>query len=94
MGLVTGTCFFRDLGATHRDKKLFLLMGQLWVPATVDLKEEHLYKAVGSEYHVGEAELLTAIGVQVLLNSAKDISGDTKKKHPSQIVSYLHMPHP
>lgn len=94
MSIITGTCFVRDLKATNKDKKLFLFMGQLWVPASIELKSEHLYRLIGSEFHTSEPELLTSIGLQVLLNSERDLSSETRKKHPSQIVPFIHMPTP
>lgn len=94
MSLITGTCFIRDVGATHRDKKLFLLMGQLWVPADTILKPEHKYTIIGSQFSSGDVEQIIQVGLQILPNSAADISHETRKKHPSQIVPLLHVPHP
>jgi len=92
--MITGNCFVRDLGETHKDKKLFLFMGQLWVPAGIELKPEHVYKLIGSEYHVGDAELIKTVGLQILLGNGKDITNEARKKHPSQIVSLLHTDRP
>ncbi len=92
--MITGRMFFRDLKNQHGDKKLFLTVGQLWVPASILIKPEHKYVMVGSEVHIHEPELMTAISLQVLLNSEEDLTNEARKKHPSQIVPLLHTPQP
>lgn len=94
MSLISGNCLFRDTGDCHGDKKLFLVIGQLWVPASIALSTEHIYKLIGSEYHVHEPELMKEVGLQILLNSAKDVSSDTKKKDPARIIPLLHSSRP
>lgn len=90
-GLITGKILLRDLGDQQQNKKLFLLMGQLWIPSNILIKPEHKYVVVGSEYTSDESELLTTVGLQILLNGEVDISHETKKKHPSQLVPLLRL---
>jgi hypothetical protein len=90
--LITGTLLFRDTQKVDKDKRLYVIVGQLWIPVTATLKPEHTYSLIGSEYECGESELIKTIGLQILLNSEKDISSVSTKKHPSQLVPLLYTP--
>lgn len=85
--MVKGNIFFRDLQAQVSDRKLFVFLGELWVPDSVIIKPEHLYLAVGSQYSNEGTDIL---GIGIPLNGEKDISRDTRKKNLSQIVPILH----
>lgn len=94
MSLISGTTFIRDLGIRKDDKQLHMLLGQIWIPRSIKMKTEHFYKLIGSEYHIHEPELMSAVGLQVLLNSEVDVSKDTKKKDPNRIIHLLHTEQP
>lgn len=89
--LAKGKIFFRDIGAQALGHRQFILAGHIWVPEESSLKSENAYVIVGSEHN---NEGLPCLGFQVLLNSGEDLTGETKKKHPSQIIALLHTAKP
>ena len=89
--MLKGTFLFRDSGAVFKHSKLFLVVGQLWVPADTLIKPEHTYPVIGSQYGEGDA---VTVGLGILINGGQNISEKTRKKNVLQILPLLHTPEP
>lgn len=81
--MIAGKIFFRDVQGTKIGKRQFILVGQLWIPQDVSIKGEHVYQVIGSQF---SNEGIESVGLQILLQSGEDVTNETRKKHPSQIV--------
>lgn len=85
-----GHLFFRDTKNQRNGKKEFVLIGKLWVPADSEAKSEHLYLLVGSELAI---EGKSTMSLQMMFESASDMSEVTKKKDPNRIIPLIQSPY-
>lgn len=88
--LSLGRVFFRDTEEVTGDKRLFIIVGKLWVPADTAIKSEHIYTIIGNELAV---EGQGAIQFQMLLNGALNITDAAKKKDPNRILPLIVSPY-
>lgn len=90
--MVKGKIFFRDTGAVQLDRRQFILVGNIWLPEPAAVLSEHAYVLVGSQTQ--SETVPSTLLLQILANSAENLTNETRKKHASQIIPLIHTSQP
>jgi hypothetical protein len=87
--MILGRVFFRDVQFLNNDKRQFLLVGKIWLPANTEIRGERVYTVAGEETaREGQSVIL----LQTLLNGAENISEQSKNKSPNKLFPLIKLP--
>lgn len=84
--IIKGSILVRNEAKCVSGSRSYLFIGMINIDDKDKLKEDHTYQVLGSEV---ENDGITTITLQILTNSAKDVSKKVKGKNLTQCIQVL-----